>query len=64
MYIIYDLKSKICSDVAENLNDCFNSLQELDSIQFGNIYRIIDIESSKVMEIQLDSYEIIKIEKY
>lgn len=64
MYIVYDLKSKVCSEVSENLNDCFNDLQELDSIQFGNIYRIINIESSKIMEIQLDSYEILKIEKY
>ena len=64
MYIVYDLKSKVCSDVSENLNDCFNDLQELDSLQFGNTYRIINIESSKVMEIQLDSYEILKIEKY
>ena len=31
MYIVYDLKSKVCSDVSENLNDCFNDLQELDS---------------------------------
>ena len=64
MYIVYDLKSKVCSEVSENLNDCFNDLQELDSLQFGNTYRIINIESSKVMEIQLDSYEILKIEKY
>lgn len=64
MYVVYDLKSKVCSDVNENLNDCFNSLQELGSLQFGNIYRIINIESSKIMEIQLDSYEILKIEKY
>lgn len=64
MYIVYDLKSKVCSNVSENLNDCFNDLQELDSIQFGNIYRIINIESSKIMEIQLDSYEILKVEKY
>lgn len=61
MYIVYDLKSKVCSDVSENLNDCFNDLQELDSLQFGNIYRIINIESSKIVDIELNSNELLKI---
>ena len=61
MYIVYDLKSKVCSDVSENLNDCFNSLQEMDSIKFGNVYRIINIESSKIVDIELNSNELLKI---
>lgn len=61
MYIIYDLKSKICSDVSENLDNCFNSLQEMDSIKFGNVYRIINIESSKIVDIELNSNELLKI---
>ena len=61
MYIVYDLKSKVCSEVSENLNDCFNDLQELDSLQFGNTYRIINIESSKIVDIELNSNELLKI---
>lgn len=60
MYIVYDLKSKICSDVSEDLDDCFNSLQEMDSIQFGNVYRIINIESSKIVDIELNSNELLR----
>ena len=61
MYIIYDLKSKICSDVSENLDNCFNSLQEMDSIRFGNIYRVINVETSKIVDIVLNSNELLKI---
>lgn len=61
MYIVYDLKSKICSDVSEDLDDCFNSLQEMDSIRFGNIYRIINVETSKIVDIVLNSNELLKI---
>lgn len=51
MYIVYDQENEACSEPCSNIDDCLNNLLETGCLRFGNVYKVIDLETDCVKSI-------------
>ena len=45
MYIVFDTENEICSEPCNTIDECLNNLLEIDCLRFGNLYKVIDLET-------------------
>lgn len=45
MYIVYDQENEICSEPCKTIDECLNNLLEIGFVQFGSVYKVIDLET-------------------
>lgn len=51
MYIVYDQENEACSESCNTIDDCLNNLLEIGCLRFGNVYKVIDLETDCIKSI-------------